>query len=405
MTRIPTSRSSAEPTDASWCAHPAARCAMRSARRSARVQSASCSLTIGRAGKSQIAVSGAISSPHAHRASRSGLILIVNRRRVHNRALLAAIDESYRGLIPGGRHGYGVVCVDVAPETLDVNVHPAKREVRFSDERAVFSAVQHVRSLGGSLAPCCRRSAPAVRYRSAFASRVHTGHRRFRLWGCKCWNCARATGLWRWSAVRSTGSLRLPGAADDPVSAARQWLLNLAEAGAGALGEVVLSAMTALGQRRERIPRGDGGRQRSCSSIRMPRTRRSSTRSSANDGADGLRARPIRRCCSCRSWWSAAPVRSRALRTNMKLFLAMRLQRSSRSAPTTVRCTAVPASRRRGADPERLVSELIERLDEPDAGSGRAPAPAPRRWSHATRRCGSATGSTSPRSSASSTAS
>ena len=90
----------------------------------------------------EIAIGGAISSPHAHRASRSGLVLIVNHRLVHNRALLAAIDESYRGLIPAGRHGYGVVTVLVPPNTLDVNVHPAKREVRFSDERAVFSALQ-----------------------------------------------------------------------------------------------------------------------------------------------------------------------------------------------------------------------------------------------------------------------
>jgi DNA mismatch repair protein MutL len=89
-----------------------------------------------------IAVGGSISSPHAHRASRSGLVLIVNRRLVHNRALLAAVDESYRGLIPGGRHGYGVVSVEVSGAALDVNVHPAKREVRFSDDRAVFSAVQ-----------------------------------------------------------------------------------------------------------------------------------------------------------------------------------------------------------------------------------------------------------------------
>jgi DNA mismatch repair protein MutL len=89
-----------------------------------------------------IAVGGAISSPHAHRATRGGLVLIVNHRLVHNRALLAAVDESYRGLIPGGRHGYGVVVVEVFGATVDVNVHPAKREVRFSDERAVFSAVQ-----------------------------------------------------------------------------------------------------------------------------------------------------------------------------------------------------------------------------------------------------------------------
>src|ERR1019366_3985274 len=89
-----------------------------------------------------IAVGGAISPPHAHRATRGGLVLIVNARLVHNRALLAAVDESYRGLIPGGRHGYGVVTVEVPGEAVDVNVHPAKREVRFSDERGVFSAVQ-----------------------------------------------------------------------------------------------------------------------------------------------------------------------------------------------------------------------------------------------------------------------
>jgi DNA mismatch repair protein MutL len=89
-----------------------------------------------------IAIGGLIASPQAHRASRSGLVLIVNHRLVHNRALLAAIDEAYRGLIPGGRHGYGVVTVDVPADAVDVNVHPAKREVRFTDERAVFGAVQ-----------------------------------------------------------------------------------------------------------------------------------------------------------------------------------------------------------------------------------------------------------------------
>ena len=90
----------------------------------------------------EIAITGAISTPLAHRASRSGLVLIVNRRLVHNRALAAAFDELYRGLIPAGRHGFGVINVEVALEALDVNVHPAKREVRFREERAVFAAVQ-----------------------------------------------------------------------------------------------------------------------------------------------------------------------------------------------------------------------------------------------------------------------
>ncbi|MBV9099947.1 MAG: DNA mismatch repair endonuclease MutL [Candidatus Dormibacteraeota bacterium] len=89
-----------------------------------------------------LAVSGAVSAPHAHRATRSGLVIVVNGRRVHSRSLHVAVEEAYRGLLPSGRHPYGVVVVSLDPAKVDVNVHPAKREVRFSDERAVFSAVQ-----------------------------------------------------------------------------------------------------------------------------------------------------------------------------------------------------------------------------------------------------------------------
>jgi DNA mismatch repair protein MutL len=89
-----------------------------------------------------VAVRGALSAPHAHRGTRTGLVLVVNGRRVHNRSLLVAVDEVYRGLIPSGRHPYGVVVVEISPAAVDVNVHPSKREVRFSDERGVFAAVQ-----------------------------------------------------------------------------------------------------------------------------------------------------------------------------------------------------------------------------------------------------------------------
>ncbi len=81
----------------------------------------------------------------------------MNRRLVHNRALAAAFDESYRGLIPTGRHGFGVINVEVALEALDVNVHPAKREVRFREERAVFAAVQRACWAALRAAPAPRR--------------------------------------------------------------------------------------------------------------------------------------------------------------------------------------------------------------------------------------------------------
>jgi DNA mismatch repair protein MutL len=89
-----------------------------------------------------VRIGGAISEPRAHRAARGGVVLVVNRRRVHNRALLVAVEEAYRGLLPGGRHPFGVVTVLLDPEAVDVNVHPAKREVRFREDGRVFAAVQ-----------------------------------------------------------------------------------------------------------------------------------------------------------------------------------------------------------------------------------------------------------------------
>jgi DNA mismatch repair protein MutL len=94
------------------------------------------------AAEGDINVGGAISEPRRHRGSRAGLVVVVNGRRVHNRALVAAVAEAYRGLIPAGRHPFGVVSVALDPLDVDVNVHPTKREVRFRDERAVFGAVQ-----------------------------------------------------------------------------------------------------------------------------------------------------------------------------------------------------------------------------------------------------------------------
>ncbi|MGH7687599.1 MAG: DNA mismatch repair endonuclease MutL [Candidatus Dormibacteria bacterium] len=89
-----------------------------------------------------ITVTGMISTPHAHRGRRSGLVVGVNRRRVHHRGVQVAVEEAYRGLIPSNRYPYGVLLIDIDPADVDVNVHPTKREVRFRDERQVFAAVQ-----------------------------------------------------------------------------------------------------------------------------------------------------------------------------------------------------------------------------------------------------------------------
>ena len=85
---------------------------------------------------------GYVSPPSLHRANRSAIKLYVNRRWVQSRLLLQALEEAYRGLLMEGRHPLAVLHLELPPHEVDVNVHPAKREVRFHSEGLVFSLVQ-----------------------------------------------------------------------------------------------------------------------------------------------------------------------------------------------------------------------------------------------------------------------
>ena len=89
-----------------------------------------------------IAVEGLASPPHISRASRGYVSLFVNRRWVQSRRLAFAVEEAYRGLLMVGRHPIAVLNLRLPPEEVDVNVHPAKSEVRFRDESAIFGALQ-----------------------------------------------------------------------------------------------------------------------------------------------------------------------------------------------------------------------------------------------------------------------
>ena len=91
---------------------------------------------------SQIAVRGYVSPPHLHRATRRDMTLFVNGRVVSDASLNYAIQQAYHTLIPKGRFPVAVVMVELPAGFVDVNVHPAKTEVRFHDSRPVFSAVE-----------------------------------------------------------------------------------------------------------------------------------------------------------------------------------------------------------------------------------------------------------------------
>ena len=90
-----------------------------------------------------VRVSGFVSSPSAARPNRTMQHFFVNRRYVKTRTAMAALEQAFKGAIMGGKFPSCVLFLELPPETVDANVHPAKVEIRFIDERPVFSAVYH----------------------------------------------------------------------------------------------------------------------------------------------------------------------------------------------------------------------------------------------------------------------
>ncbi len=82
-------------------------------------------------------VSGLTAKPGVARSSRRELITLVNRRPVDSRTLGFAVLDAYQGKIQKGRYPPAFLFLEIRPELVDVNVHPAKREVRFRDEGTI----------------------------------------------------------------------------------------------------------------------------------------------------------------------------------------------------------------------------------------------------------------------------
>ena len=81
--------------------------------------------------KATLTVSGFTSRPEVQRANRNGIYVFVNRRLVRDRLILHAIHEAYRNILPAGVFPATLLFLDMPYDEVDVNVHPAKIEVRF----------------------------------------------------------------------------------------------------------------------------------------------------------------------------------------------------------------------------------------------------------------------------------
>ena len=90
-----------------------------------------------------IKIKGVIGKPVVARSNRSNQLFFVNKRYIKDKVLTSAAEQAYKGLLTIGKYGFLVLDIEMNPQKVDVNVHPAKLEVRFADENKVFKAIYH----------------------------------------------------------------------------------------------------------------------------------------------------------------------------------------------------------------------------------------------------------------------
>ena len=147
---------------------------------------------------------GFISRPEVQRANRNGIYVFVNRRLVRDRLLLHAIHEAYRNILPAGVFPVVLLFVDLPCEEVDVNVHPAKIEVRFRHPQFVHDFTRDTmrQALGRA------RPVPSFAAAGAAAQRASAAE------------CSAAAAL---PATAAGGPMAAPRAVI-PADARRRWL-------------------------------------------------------------------------------------------------------------------------------------------------------------------------------------
>ena len=93
--------------------------------------------------KEEVSVSGMVSKPSLLKSNRQYQTIIINRRVVESPVITKAADNAYHSLLPKNGYPIMVLSFTLPPESLDINVHPQKREIKFDDEQKIFRLVYH----------------------------------------------------------------------------------------------------------------------------------------------------------------------------------------------------------------------------------------------------------------------
>lgn len=93
-------------------------------------------------------VTGVIGKPEIARSNRSNQMFFVNNRFIKDGKLSAAVEQAYSGILPYGKYAFAVLNLTIDPKKVDINVHPAKLEVRFAEDAEVFRAVYNSAKAG-----------------------------------------------------------------------------------------------------------------------------------------------------------------------------------------------------------------------------------------------------------------
>jgi len=96
-----------------------------------------------------LTITGIVARPNHFRGDKKGILSVVNQRPVRCPLTYKALEYAYSDLIPRGRNPFAVINIEINPEHIDVNIHPTKKEIKYTDSNAIYMALH--RAIGDAL--------------------------------------------------------------------------------------------------------------------------------------------------------------------------------------------------------------------------------------------------------------